>query len=337
MNYIEKKRKPSIKGRLLTALLCFCLGLAAGYPLCLHLHSTKETAIERNVFRPVIRVNDTKIPYKAVQEYLEKRLHVTELVESKIAEGIEEIITMELLYQEAKKRKLQYEPEMHRKIKQLLANKLLQSHIENSLPVTSFSETKTKQYFLKHQNRFNRGAQVRLADIFITSEISGTGESRQKQRDKANEALSAALEIEGQRSGFGMLIRRYSDKHSNYLLGNTGYFGRDGSPVGIEPEVVEAAFEIKKTGDIYPQVIETKRGFHIIMLTGKKAPLQREYEILKPQVRHAMLKERRQNAKNALINDLKKNSRVEVNNNLQHELLETLKRNLSEQTVPPGT
>ena len=63
---------------------------------------------------------------------------------------------------------------------------------------------------------------------------------------------------------------------------------------------------------MYPELIEEGNGFHIIMLTGKRAALKRTYEQAKRAIRHKLTRERKDAAMEALTERLRKEVEVEV-------------------------
>jgi len=63
---------------------------------------------------------------------------------------------------------------------------------------------------------------------------------------------------------------------------------------------------------VYPELVEAGDGYHIVMLTGKRAALKRTYEQAKRAIRHKLTRERKDAAMETLTERLRKEVEVEV-------------------------
>ncbi|MDH3845625.1 MAG: hypothetical protein OES69_16930, partial [Myxococcales bacterium] len=61
-----------------------------------------------------------------------------------------------------------------------------------------------------------------------------------------------------------------------------------------------------------PNLIKTPEGYHIVMLTGKRAALKRTYEQAKRAIRHKLAREKKEAAMEALLDRLRKDIEVEI-------------------------
>ena len=127
---------------------------------------------------------------------------------------------------------------------------------------SNVSEEEAKNYYEKNKDDYK---QVRASHILIsnydTDNKEVSDEQKKKNKETAEEVLKLALEGED----FASLAKEFSDDSSASSGGDLGYF--------IEDDMVssfsKAAFSLED-GEIYPEVVETTSGYHIIKKTGEK-------------------------------------------------------------------
>ncbi len=100
-----------------------------------------------------------------------------------------------------------------------------------------------------------------------------------------------AQSLTRERFGFSQLIRDYSDKHSKYRLGDTGFFSRSGGPVGLPGGLVEAGFLLSDIGKVADHLVQTDNGFHIIKLVARRAPFSRDFASVSKEIEQRIRKE----------------------------------------------
>ncbi len=134
-----------------------------------------------------------------------------------------------------------------------------------------------------HPDQFMQGEQVRVRHILIKH-------GRENARKLAEEVLAKA------KSGadFAALAKEYSDDPgSKKKGGDLGWFGRKQTVPAFE----QAAFALAKPGDI-SGIVETKFGYHIIELEGRRPERQKSFDEVKEdlvkQVAQRILRQRRQ-------------------------------------------
>ena len=84
--------------------------------------------------------------------------------------------------------------------------------------------------------------------------------------DAALEKASAVLDSAKAGADFFALARRHSEGPSAPSGGDLGYF----SQPEMVPEFSEAAFALADSGDVYPELVKTSFGNHIIRLLGRR-------------------------------------------------------------------
>ncbi len=145
--------------------------------------------------------------------------------------------------------------------------------IKKGITVT---EADLKAYYDQNAQRLGGTEERRASHILIASPKSAPEADRQKAKAKA---LELAALVKKSPDIFADVARKNSqDPGSAPAGGDLDFFARDAM---VKP-FSDAAFAMKK-GDI-SDVVESEFGYHIIKLTDIKAPKQRTYEEMKPEL-----------------------------------------------------
>lgn len=284
----------------------------------------------------VVRIGDDTITALELKNYLSSRpmSRHHRASEDYAEKRLDEMVLEVVLYQEALRLKLDQDPEVRRRIRQMLTRKLLEEQVEKEVWIRQIEEKEYQDYYDQHKDEFSRPEQVRLADIFIAVPPDATADQKAALRKKAETALAEALKVREKRSGFGGLVRKYSDTHGKYRKGDTGFFDTEGKPVGIDKKLAEAAFKLERVGSMSEHVIETPEGYHVIMLVGKRPAFHRELEAVKREIDHRIRREALKKAREAYIENLKKKANIKVDRASVAEILKELEEGREKQTPP---
>jgi len=201
-------------------------------------------------------------------------------------------ISNEILYQEAKKNKVDCDNDVKRKVeilkKQIIATEYLNKVLEEKAQVTDndildFYNIRKKQYEVS----------IKISRIMTFS------------LDKAQEALE---KINKGRS-FLSVAREYSVDYNSQQGITIGPFQR-GGPLAQVPEIEDAAFALKNIGSV-SSVISTNYGFFIVKLVSRRK-LQNPISLdsAKSAIYHKLSLNKQTNIYNTLLDSLKKNSKI---------------------------
>ncbi len=138
------------------------------------------------------------------------------------------------------------------------------------------NEAELKEYFDQNAARLSGTEERRASHILITSPKSAPEAERQKAKVKAAELL--ALVKKSPNSFADVAKKNSQDPGSATSGGDLDFFARSAM---VKP-FSDAAFAMQK-GDI-SDVVESEFGYHIIKLTDIKAPKQRSFEEMKPEL-----------------------------------------------------
>ncbi|MCS6858376.1 MAG: peptidyl-prolyl cis-trans isomerase [Sandaracinaceae bacterium] len=238
-------------------------------------------------------------------------------------ELLDQMVRFELFAQEAIRKGYDQLPEVQRVRKQALIRKFLKQEVEDRIRIDDISDDEVRAYYEAHKDEYNQPEQVRVSHILIAD------------RNTAQRVLRQALVTAGDMKAFRQLAEQYNaDPQSRDRFGDLGFFSRPSERRPNEPEVpkelAEVAFSMTKIGEIYPQLVRSSQGYHIVRLTGRRGPLQRTLEEAARSIRHRLWREKRERAVEELVQKLRAEADV-----VEHlELLSEVKFDLPEGDYP---
>jgi peptidyl-prolyl cis-trans isomerase C len=213
-------------------------------------------------------------------------------------EFLDNLVRYELLVYEAKRRGYMDDPEVQRARRRVMIQELIEQEVDEPLEDQPISDEEVQAAYEANPTEFDRPEQVRASHIFVTD------------RTKAQAILKEARGAD--RPTFSRLAREHSeDLKTKAKSGDLQFFTADGDS---QPSAAlrKAAFSIEQVGKVYPELVEDGGGYHIVMLTAKRAELKRTYEQAKRAIRHKLTRERKEAAMEALTERLRKEVPVEI-------------------------
>jgi len=188
-------------------------------------------------------------------------------------------------------------------------------------PVT---EADAKKFYKENIKKFQYPDKVRASHILIST---NPYEIEQKIRaDKANKKLTddqikgkveeelAARKVRAEellkkvqidKTVFAKFAQDNSDDSSAKQGGDLGFF----AAVEMVPEFSSASFATKP-GNIYPKVVQSKFGYHIIYVTDRMAAGQYPFEAVQYEITNFLQAQKEVKAIDSLIESLKKNAQI---------------------------
>lgn len=210
-------------------------------------------------------------------------------------EVLDDMVIEQLLYEEARKRNLEHNPEVRELIneagKKILISKLIDDETMRSAPV---SEDDIKTHYEQHKDQYLIPEMVRASHI-----LANTEEDAKRLLEELNKGRD-----------FAELAKQSSKDLTKDRGGDLGYF-RKGQMI---PEFEKACFSLKvgETSDI----VKTRFGYHIIKLTDRKEALYRSLEEVKENIRTLISRDRQREKFEALVKKLKDRSKIKINDKL---------------------
>ncbi|MDD5504908.1 MAG: peptidyl-prolyl cis-trans isomerase [Candidatus Omnitrophica bacterium] len=248
----------------------------------------------------VASVNGRQITLKMVDEKIEKlpQYYQAFAVQHK-KEIVDEMVIEELLYDEAKRRKLLQDPDtkelINDAIKKILISRVIEDETRKTDPV---SDDDVSAYYEQNKDKYAIPEMVRACHILTSTEEDA-------------EAVKAELE---KGSDFSVVANTYSKDLTKDRGGDLGYF-KKGQMI---PEFENAAFslEVGQTSGI----VKTRFGYHIIRLTDRKPASFRTFEEVKDDVMTSIIRDKQRQSFADFTKTLKDAARISLNEDMLKSL-----------------
>jgi peptidyl-prolyl cis-trans isomerase C len=257
---------------------------------------------EKDLGEAVATIDDTKITVAEMQDRINKqspyvRARYTSLEQKK--EFLDTLVRFEVLAREARKRGYDQDPEVVRTMKQVMIQKLLKDEFESKVKPEDIGDEELKKYYDAHLSDYNKPEEVRVSAIIV------------KDKARADKAAAEARAPQNQdNKAFRDLVEKYSeDAESKGRGGDLRFFAADTQQVPAE--VVKAAFALKNQGDVSPP-IATDKGFYVLKQTGLRKAISKSFEDVKRQIQNRMFRDKRTEAMETFVADLKKSANIEI-------------------------
>lgn len=219
-------------------------------------------------------------------------------------ELLDQMVRFELLANEADARGLDDLPDVQRARKQVLIRRFLKQEFEDRIQLEDVAEADVATYYNAHQDEFNKPEQVRASQIVIADQATAQRVLRQILQNPSDMRL------------FRQLAEQHNqDAATRDRFGDMGFFSRpaerqDGEPT-VAPEVAEAIFALDTIGAVHTELVRASDGFHIVKITGRRAPLHRTLEEASRPIRHRLWRERREAAVEEMVTRLRAEADVQ--------------------------
>ena len=182
----------------------------------------------------------------------------------------------------------------------LTIQKVLEQEVASKVTI---SDEEVQKIYDENKDQFNEPEQVQASHILVQVKAEAT----QEEKDAARKKIETALAEAKAGKDFAELAKQYSDDPgSKEKGGDLGLFGRG---MMIKP-FEDTAFALEE-GQI-SDVVETQFGYHIIKLTGKKAPRQVPFEEAKDGLKNQALQQKKNAEINNWIKGLHDRAKVEI-------------------------
>ncbi len=277
--------------------------------------------------QPLAIVGERAVGVDELKAYIEQRQGQGASLQS-FDKALDELTLAEQLYQEAISRGIDKKPEMRQALRQLLGQELINELVSRPVQLRQIPEEELHQYYDQHQNLFSRPEQIRLADIFIATSARLSSQQKAELKRKADDVLFQSVALAHERFGFSRLTRDYSDKHPDYKLGDIGWFGRKGQPGTIAEELIAAGFSMEKPGDVFPEVIQTVDGFHIIKLIGRREAFSRSFEDVTGEIEQRIRQEEQRVKREELFATIRQKHKIEIDQKVLENTRQYFEKNV---------
>ena len=198
---------------------------------------------------------------------------------------LEQLVSNKLLLLDAKRNLLEADPVFKAELAKVRDNLLVSFAAEKAFASVTVSDKDAEDYYENNKERFVSEESVNASHILVDSE---------------EKALEILAKIKAGEISFEDAARENSSCPSGQNGGSLGDFGRG----QMVPEFDVAVFEME-VGEISESPVKTQFGYHLIKLNAKNAAETLPFAEIAPEIKDALLQEKRRAAYESKINQLK--------------------------------
>jgi peptidyl-prolyl cis-trans isomerase C len=216
---------------------------------------------------------------------------------------VEGLVRFELLAQEAVRRNLHNDPEVVEAARRVMVQQLLKKELDEGNG--GVTDTQVAAYYQAHTSDYVKPAMTRLSHIAFKKEERAHAEEIYAQVKALPPADAAA---------FGRLAREFSqDERTRELDGDMRFLSDDELATQYGPQLAAAAAKLARVGDVAEGLVETPTALHIVKLQGRQLALNLGVQEARQNIVQLLANESKQERFTALMNRLKKDAHLELN------------------------
>ena len=226
-------------------------------------------------------------------------------------ELLDQMITVELLADEARRRGLDRDPETEESLRQVLRDAVLQDLRKGSRVPGEIAEAEVRAYYEAHKADFQEPERRRIGHLSVRDKAKA-----EKLVEEAKKAVTAQQ--------WGELVRNQSvdSPGKDYkgpvdTLGDLGIVGAPSDPRGANPRIDEelrkAVLQIEKLNEVLAHPVPASDGlWHIVRLIGKTEAHARSYAESERTIRIMIIQQGIADRETALEAELRGKYKVEI-------------------------
>jgi peptidyl-prolyl cis-trans isomerase C len=247
---------------------------------------------------------------------------------SKRKEFLDKLLNLEVLAAEAARRGYDKDPEVVSVQRNQLAS-LMHRRIADGIPETRPTDDDLRAYYEANLDSYRKPAKVRARHIQVSDEA------------KAKQLLENVRANKPSQYEFRRLAQENSEDENTRLRGgDLTFFPMPGERGEDDPDVpapvAEAAFKIKENGELYPELVQSDRGYHLIMRTGWREKMDLGFEQTRDRLVPLVQREQRKEAVEKAIDELQQRFAIELREENLKEVVIDLTGGPPEPGAPAG-
>ncbi|MEK7397084.1 MAG: peptidylprolyl isomerase [Candidatus Poribacteria bacterium] len=244
------------------------------------------------------KVNDTVITLEDFNKKYKDNLKFFQF-KAPTKEGVlEDLIRREIGIQEAKRQKIDKDPEVIERMNTVLYHALLDRKLSKEFETIHVTDEEAKEFYKKNP-------EIRTSHIFI----SVKPDANQEEVKRAHEKIKTIYNdhVRPGKLGFAEIAQRFSEGVAAPMGGDIDYQTRD----KLDPTYYQTALKLSSPGKI-SEIVRSQFGYHVIKLTAIKA----WGDVDKSQVKRQVFDERRAKIFDNFMNTLRQQSHVSIHKEL---------------------
>lgn len=268
----------------------------------------------------IAKVGDTKIVYgdlnkliKMMPPSYQAMFSSTEQVNNLLQRQIDNT----LFAQEARRLKVDKDPDVQYKIEEftkgILTQSLLEQTVNKNIAVT---DQEIKQYYDANTSEFQMAERVKASHILIAVPADASESVKKEKKARAEEVLAKIKKGED----FAELAKQYSDDAATKNRGGViGFFSKGSKEAAFE----EAVAKLKK--DEVSSPVLTSKGYDIIKVLETKAAETKSLEESRNRISSKLEQKKRNESIEALLKDIKGRTDVVIYEDALKKIVEASK------------
>ncbi len=225
-------------------------------------------------------------------------------------EFLDNLVRFEVLAEEAKRQKLDQDPEVQLTLRKIMVQKLVQKSFQDPAAAKELPEADLRKYYDEHKDEFVRARKARLSAMVLNAPAGSP--DRAKKVAVARKAL-AKVKAEEKKNPlvFQQAVGEFTeDAASKGVSGDLGFKSADELEKSFGKELASAAFTLK-AGEV-SGVIEGTQGVYLIRVAGLQEELSRSFDQVKAQIGQKLSRERRTKEFDDLVKKLREEAKVVI-------------------------
>lgn len=236
---------------------------------------------------------------------------------------LENYIGKRLVIQEALKAGFERRPDVQADMEAARESTLFDRYVRDVVAAGIVTDAAAREYYDKHQDEFATPEKIHVRHILITASNTGPNprpkevalEIAKKAAVELHETLAAArpadpvAALQFRINGFAQVARKYSEDATAKSGGDLGWLTRD----QLDPQFAAPAFSLQP--GVPSGIVETRYGYHLIMVQEKKPAGFEPFESVKSSIREYLMNEHAAEVMAALTrltNELRLHSKVAI-------------------------
>lgn len=293
----------------------------------------------------VAKVGDYAITVGEYEDQLNKQgpfRRVQYSAPEKRREFLDQMVDWELQAAEADRRGLGNDDAVEEQMKRVMSSLLLRREVDDRVQPTDITTEELQAYYNEHITTFKRPERVRAYHIVLTDQTKAqallkrildenvdTREFRRLAREESEDPVTKrrggdlryftrlAEKQEGDpdvpeaviKASFEMLEKRRAAQAKTQKAPPPAPQKMAPEDEGEEPETEE---QIAGFNPVYPKLVKTAQGYHIIRFMGHREAVSRDFAEVERQIRNRLWREKLQKARETFIEGLREKHRVSI-------------------------
>lgn len=223
---------------------------------------------------------------------------------------VEEQIRNEVLAQEAWAQKLYDDARIQEELRRLMVQRVMKDHLQSIRDQIKVTETELRQAYREREDEFNKPAKIRVSQIVRYVANDKERKEARKLLDQVKSQV-VARQMKNDHTAFADAARQHSEDENTKLGGgDLQFLTREQLAERYGEEVAKHLFDDVTVGDM--AIAAAPNAEVLFKKTGSRRAVERTLEQVKPQVRGALIGEKRTKAFEAFVETLKKKHAVTI-------------------------